>query len=185
MTKALLALFAVSTGLLANEWQIDTAHSAAQFAVRHLMVSTVRGHFGKITGKATYDAANPAKGSVEATVDVTTIDTREAKRDAHLKTPDFFDAANHPAMHFRSTKIEPAGEGKLKMTGDLTIRGTTKPVVFDVEISQPIKDQRGGERIGAAATAKINRRDFGINYGSAATVGNEVTITIDIEMVKR
>ncbi len=185
MTRTVLTFFAASAALFGQDWQIDSAHSAAQFAVRHLMVSTVRGHFGKIAGKAVYDPANPAKGVVEATVDVTSVDTREAKRDAHLKTPDFFDAATHPTMTFRSTKIEKAGEGKLKMTGDLTIRGTTKPAVFDVEISQPVKDPRGGERIGAAATAKINRRDFGINYGNAATVGNEVTLTIDIEMVRK
>ncbi|MGH9672078.1 MAG: YceI family protein, partial [Bryobacteraceae bacterium] len=151
----------------------------------------VRGHFGKIRGSANFDVADPTKGSVEAEVDVTSIDTREPKRDAHLKNADFFDAGKHPTMKFVSKKIERAGQGKLKMTGDLTIRGVTKPVVFDVEgPSNPISDPRGGQRTGAQATAKINRQDFGVNWNRALdagglAVGNEVTITIDLELTKR
>ena len=117
----------------AQEWQIDSAHSAAQFSVRHLMVSTVRGHFGKISGTVRYDPANPSAASIQSEVDVSTIDTRVAKRDAHLKSPDFFDVEKYPTMSFKSTKVEPAGSGALKVTGDMTMRGVTKPVVFNVE----------------------------------------------------
>jgi len=174
----------------AQDWQIDRAHSAAQFSVRHMMVSTVRGHFGKLTGTIRYDAANPAAASVQAEVDVASIDTREPKRDAHLKSADFFDAANHPTMTFKSAKVDPAGPGKLKVTGDLNIRGTTRQVVFDVDgLTSPIKD-RGGLRMGAAAAAKINRKDFGITWNrvleaGGVTVGDEVTIMLDLELVQR
>jgi len=185
-----LALFAVSIACYAQEWQIDRAHSAAQFSVRHMMVSTVRGHFGKLTGKVVYDPAKPAAASVAAEVDVSTIDTREPKRDAHLKSPDFFDVQKFPAMTFKSTKVEPAGPGRLKLIGDLTIRGVTKQVVFDVDgLSEPIKDT-GGLRMGASAAAKINRRDFGMTFGrvletGGVAVGDEVTITIDVELISK
>ena len=186
-----VATLALSTAAFPQEWQIDRAHSAAQFSVRHLMVSTVRGHFGKLTGTVQYDPANPAAASVAAEVDISTIDTREPKRDAHLKSPDFFDVEKYPTMAFKSTKIEPAGPGKVKIMGDLTIRGVTKPAVFNVEeLAAPIKDPRGGERLGATATAKINRKDFGMTWNrvveaGGVTVGDEVTITIDIELTRR
>ncbi len=174
----------------AQDWQIDRAHSAAQFSVRHLMVSTVRGHFGKLTGTVRYDPKTPAAASVQAEVDVSTIETREPKRDAHLKSPDFFDVAQFPTMTFKSTKVEPAGAGALNVTGDLTIRGVTRPAVFRVEgLTEPIKD-RAGLRMGAMATAKINRKDFGMTWNrvleaGGLTVGDEVTITIDVELVQR
>jgi polyisoprenoid-binding protein YceI len=193
MNRALrvLASLLCATAAYAQDWQIDRAHSAAQFSVRHLMVSTVRGHFGKLTGVVRYDPAKPGEASVEAEVDVSTIDTREAKRDAHLKSPDFFDVEKYPTMTFRSTKLEPAGPGKFKMTGNLTLRGVTRPVVFDLDgVSEPIKDQRGGERMGATATAKINRSDFGMTWNrlleaGGVTVGDEVTIVIDAELTRR
>ena len=178
------------TAASAQEWQIDRAHSAAQFSVRHLMVSTVRGHFGALTGAIRYDPANPSTASVQAEVDVSTIDTREPKRDAHLKSPDFFDVAKHPKMTFQSTKVEPVGAGKLQVTGDLTIRGVTRPVVFNVEgLTEPIKD-RSGLRRGAMAVAKINRKDYGMTWNrmieaGGVTVGDEVTITIDAELIQR
>jgi len=185
-----IATFALAIGARADEWQIDPVHSAAQFSVRHLMVSTVRGQFGKTTGTVQYDPANPSAASIQAEVDVSTIDTRVAKRDAHLKSPDFFDVEKFPTITFKSTKVESAGAGAFKVTGDLTIRGVTKPVVFNVEgLTAPIKD-RNGLRMGAAATAKINRQDFGITWNRAieaggVTVGDEVTITIDTELIQR
>lgn len=126
-----------------------------------------------------------------AEVDVTTIDTREPKRDAHLKSADFFDVQKHPVMTFKSTRVEPAGEGKLKLTGDLTIRGVTRQVVFDVEgPTPPIRGPANMERIGATATARINRKDFGMTWNrlleaGGVTVGDEVTITIDAELIRR
>ncbi|MCW5978661.1 MAG: polyisoprenoid-binding protein [Bryobacteraceae bacterium] len=185
-----LASLAFCSAGLAGEWQIDSSHSATQFSVRHLMVSTVRGHFGKTTGAVVYDPANPAASAILAEVDVSTVDTRVEKRDAHLRGPDFFDVEKYPTMTFKSTKAEPAGEGALKMTGDLTIRGVTRPVVLHVEgITPPIKD-RAGLRMGATATAKIKRSEFGMTWNrvletGGVSVGDDVAITIDVELIQR
>jgi polyisoprenoid-binding protein YceI len=185
-----IASLACCTASRAQEWQIDRAHSAAQFSVRHLMVNTVRGHFGKLTGTVRYDPQNPTAASVQTEVDVSTIDTGQPKRDAHLKSADFFDVAKHPTMTFQSTKVEPAGEGKLKLTGDLTMHGVTKKVVFDVDgPTAPVTDQ-GVQRFGAAATAKISRKDFGMTWNrmletGGVTVSDEVTITLDLELVRQ
>jgi polyisoprenoid-binding protein YceI len=187
----LLLAMAAPIVLRAEEWQIDSGHSAAQFAVRHLMVSTVRGHFGKLTGTVKYDPAKPSEASVYAEVDASTIDTREAKRDDHLRGEDFFDVAKYPKIIFRSTRIEPLGEGKFRMTGDFTMRGVTRPVVFDVDgMPPPTKDQRGVIKTGATATAKISRKAFGMTWNrlleaGGVTVGDEVTITIDVELRQR
>jgi len=187
-TRITCALLLAAAALAQTQWQIDPAHSAAQFAVSHMMISKVRGQFGKMSGTAVYDAANPSAASVQAEVDVVSIDTREPKRDAHLKSPDFFDVEKFPKMTFKSTKIEPAGAGKLKLTGDLTIHGVTRPVVFTVDgPSAPIKDQRGGQRVGATATATISRKEFGMTWNRVIEAGglavsDDVTITLDIEM---
>lgn len=184
-------LLAASVFSQAAEWQIDPAHSAAQFAVRHMMVSTVRGQFGKIAGAAHFDPAHPSAGSVQAEVEVASIDTRNTKRDAHLRSADFFDAARYPVMTFKSTGIETAGAGRLKLAGDLTIRGTTRPVVFEIQgLGAPLRDARGGRRVGATATATISRKAYGIIWNrvleaGGVTVGDEVTITIDVELVSR
>jgi polyisoprenoid-binding protein YceI len=189
--------FAVAAGLCATAassapaqtWTIDAAHSAAHFAVRHMMVSTVRGDLGKIAGTVNFDPARPAAGSVEATIDVNGIDTREAGRDADLRSANFFDVAKYPTITFRSKKIEPAAGGGFKLTGDLTMKGVTKEVVLDVEPLRPaIKDQRGNLRTGTAATTTLNRRDFGITWsrpldGGGVVVSDEVAVTIDIELV--
>ncbi|HWQ56493.1 MAG TPA: YceI family protein [Bryobacteraceae bacterium] len=175
----------------AQEWQIDGAHSAAQFSVRHLMVTTVRGQFGKISGSAVYDPANVAKSSIVAEVQVDSIDTREPKRDAHLKSADFFDAAKYPTVRFQSKSVEPGGAGRFKLIGDLTIRGVTRQVAFDVEgLATPIKDGRGGERTGATASTKISRKDFGMTWNRAleaggVTVSDEVALMIDLELVRK
>jgi polyisoprenoid-binding protein YceI len=187
-TVSALFLCLASQAFAQTEWRLDTAHSAAQFAVRHMMVSTVRGHFGKMTGTVRYDPANPSGASVQAEVDVASIDTRQPKRDAHLKSPDFFDVEKYPTMSFKSTKLEPLGQGRWKMWGDLTIRGTTRPVTFEVEGPvTPVKDARGNARTGATATTQISRKDFGINWNRALeaggfVVGDEVTLTIDVEL---
>ncbi len=182
-----IALIA-APGLTASEWKIDPAHSAAHFAVRHMMVATVRGDFEKMSGVINYDPANPEAGSAVIEIDAASINTRNAKRDDHLRSADFFDTAQFPTMKFESTKVEQAGEGKLKLTGNLTIRGVTREVIFDVEGPVPPVKARGGLRSGATATAVINRKDYGITWNRVieavgVTVGDKVTITVDIEMV--
>jgi polyisoprenoid-binding protein YceI len=189
---ALLAGLALSASPALAEpasYQIDTAHTLASFTVRHLVISNVRGEFGKTVGSAVIDLADPTQSKVEVTIDVTSIDTREPKRDAHLKSADFFDVAKYPTMTFRSTKVERAGEGKLTVTGDLTIKGTTKSVVLDVTgPTKEIKDPQGNLRCGISATTRINRKDFGVNWGpvieAGPVVSDEVHIDIDAEFIR-
>jgi polyisoprenoid-binding protein YceI len=173
----------------AQTWNIDATHSAAHFAVRHMMVSTVRGDMGKITGTVNFDGKNLSAAAVDATVDATGIDTREPKRDAHLKSPDFFDVTTYPTITFKSKKVTPNADGSFKVLGDLTLRGVTKEVTLDVEALRPaIKDQGGNTRSGTTATVKINRQDYGVKWsrnldGGGVVVGDDVTITIDVELV--
>jgi len=167
----------------AQAFRIDTNHSSAEFAVRHLGISTVRGNFEKVSGNVSYDPADVGKSSIEATIDATTVNTRIEARDKDLRSAHFFDVEKYPTITFKSKRIEAAGAGKLRVTGDLTIHGVTKEVVLDVDGPTPaIKDPQGNTRMGAAGTAKINRRDFGID-GATATVGDEVQITLDVELV--
>lgn len=174
-----------------STWEIDTAHTNAQFAVKHLMVSTVRGTMGPVTGTVTIDDADLTKSTASATVDATGVDTRNEKRDEHLRAADFFDVAKYPTMTFTSTKVEKVADGKFKVTGDLTLRGVTKPVVLDVEGSPtPMIDPFGKTRIGGVATTRINRKDFGLNWsksldGGGLVVSDEVDITIDIELTRK
>jgi polyisoprenoid-binding protein YceI len=156
-----------------------------------MMVSTVRGDFSKVAGTIEYDPANPTASKVEATIDVGTINTREAKRDTHLRSEDFFDTAKFPSMKFVSKRVEPAGSGRLKVTGDLTMRGVTREVVLDVEgPTQEVKDARGNIKMGASATTRVNRKDFGLVWnraldGGGVVVGDEVTINLDVELNKK
>jgi len=171
-------------------WDVDSAHTTSAFAVRHLVISTVRGEFGKTAGALTYDDKDVARSSVEATIDVTSIDTREPKRDEHLKSADFFDSARYPTITFKSTKVEKAGDGKLKVAGNLTLHGVTKPVVLDVTgPTAEVKDPWGNARRGFSATGKINRQEFGLTWSKAIeagpVVGDEVTILLDGELIKK
>jgi polyisoprenoid-binding protein YceI len=172
-----------------NTFQIDSKHSDAQFAITHLMVSTVRGEFHGVNGTVVYDDKNVANSSVNVTIDANTVDTREPDRDKDLRSPKFFDVEKFPTMTFKSTKVEDAGAGKLKVTGDLTIRGTTKQVVLDVTTPKtPIKDPYGLQRSGVMATTKINRLDYGVSWNKTldsgtVMLGDNVDITIDVEMV--
>jgi polyisoprenoid-binding protein YceI len=153
--------------------------------VRHLGISTVRGAFTKVSGAVLYDPANPAKDSIQATIDAASVDTRVEMRDNDLRSPNFLDVAKYPTITFQSKRVEGAGDGKLRATGDLTIHGVTKEVVLDVDgPSAEMKDPWGNQRIGASATTKINRKDFGVN-GAPGAVGDEITITLDIEMTKQ
>ena len=174
----------------AGTWELDSAHTAVQFKVRHMMVSNVRGDFEKVSGKITYEGDDISRSSAEITIDANSINTRVAKRDNHLKSPDFLDAGKYPFLVFQSKKVEKAGEGKLKVTGDLTIRGVTREVVLDVEgPTPPVKDPQGKMHVGGTASTTINRKDFGLTWNKAieaggVVVGDEVEITIDIEIVK-
>ena len=190
---ALALAFATVVSLRAQAgtttYKIDPRHSSAQFAVTHLMISTVHGEFHAVNGTVIFDDSDVSKSSVNVTIDATTVDTREPDRDKHLRSADFFDVANHPTMSFVSTKVEPADSGKLKVSGDLTIRGVTKPVVLEVSVPKaPIKDPWGMQRTAVSGSTKINRQDFGVAWNKnldsgGVVVGDDVDITLDVEMV--
>jgi polyisoprenoid-binding protein YceI len=192
MQKLIAFAFAFAALALAQPavYTIDAAHSSAGFSVKHLMVSNVRGTFSKFTGSIVYDPANLAASSVEATLDAASIDTRDAKRDAHLKNPDFFDLEKFPTLTFKSRQWYRAG-GALRIKGDLTLLGVTREVVLDVDGPTPeMKDPWGGARLGATATTKINRKDYGLTWNRAletggVMVGEEVSITLEIEAVRK
>src|SRR5581483_6147932 len=175
----------------ATTYMIEPAHSAAHFKVRHMMIANVRGEFSKISGTVVFDSANPANSSVTADIDVNSINTREADRDTLLKGPDFFVAATYPTIKFRSKKVEPEGDGAYKVTGDLTIKGVTKPVTMQVEgPTGEAKDPWGYIRRGADAVTKINREDFGLTWNQAletggVLVGKEIEISLEIEMARK
>jgi len=189
MVRRLLIASAValSAPALAATWQIDPAHSNVSFSVRHMMVSNVRGEFTKVSGTVDGDEKTPTQAVINATIDASSINTREAKRDDHLKSADFLDVAKYPTITFKSKRIEPAGTGQFKVTGDLTLHGVTREVVLDVsDVTPPIKDPMGKTRAGAHAGTKIDRKDFGINWskamdGGGLLVGDDVAISIDVE----
>jgi polyisoprenoid-binding protein YceI len=190
IAHTLAALLLLAAPVAAQTWQIDTAHSRAQFTVRHLVISDIRGDFGAVTGTIDYDGTDVTKAKVNATIDVKSISTRVEARDEHLKSDDFLDVANHPTMTFVSTSITPKGKGTYNMAGNLTIRGTTKPVVF--ELTQPAGPvtTRGATKIGASASGKINRKDFGVKYhevldNGGLGVADEVFIQLDVELIQR
>jgi polyisoprenoid-binding protein YceI len=165
-------------------WQLDPAHSSAQFAVKHMGISTVRGMFTKVSGTVHYDSTDVKNGSADVTIDAASVDSRVEMRDKDLRSDHFFDVAKYPNITFKSTKVESAGPDKLKITGDLTIHGITKSVTLDVDgPSKPVKDGRGRLHMGASATTTVNRTDFGMT-GYQGMVGNEVTLTIDTELVQ-
>ena len=173
-----------------TKWQIDASHSAAEFAVKHLMISTVKGHFADVSGTVTTDDSDPNKVSVDVSIGVASIDTREPKRDAHLRSPDFFDTEKFPKITFKGTRVDGSVDGEFKLTGNLTIRDVTRPVTLNVESAGHVKDPWGGERAGFAATTKINRKDFGLGWNMAleaggVMVGEEVKIAIELELVKQ
>lgn len=175
---------AATAAAQSGTWQIDPNHTAAQFSVKHLGVSTVRGAFTKVTGTAKYDPADPSKDSLEATIDANSVDTRVEMRDKDLRSPNFLDVQKYPTITFHSKQVKVVGPGKLQFAGDLTIHGVTKEVVLDVDgPSAPIKDPWGNQRIGTSASTKITRQDFGVN-GAPGVVGDEITITIDTELIQ-
>jgi polyisoprenoid-binding protein YceI len=171
-------------------YEIDPAHSSAQFSVRHMMITNVRGGFSSVKGTAVHDAENPSASTVEAVIDANTINTLDPQRDGHLKSADFLDTEKYPTITFKSTKMEYTGPGEGKVTGDLTIHGVTRQVTLNVDgPSAEGKDPWGGTRVGASATTKIKRSDFGLTWNAALEtggimVGDELKIEIEIEMIK-
>ena len=188
LATATVALLAAPAA--AQTWKIDGAHSTASFTVRHMMVSNVRGSFGKVDGTIVYDGKNVAGVTAEATIDATTITTNNEKRDAHLKSPDFFDVNAFPTITFKSKRAEAAGNGRFKLIGDLTMRGKTREVVLDVEGPTDPVTVQNSQRIGATATTTLNRQDFGVSWsrtmdGGGYVVGDEVKVTLELELIKQ
>ena len=194
-TKFALPLVLLALALAAHAqsttWAIDPAHSTAAFTVRHMMINNVRGEFSKVTGTLQLDSADISKSSAEATIDAASVNTRVEARDSDLRSDHFFDVAKYPSLTFKSTKVEQAGPGKLKITGDLTMHGVTRSVVLDVDGPSPeIKDPWGNTRIGLSASTRINRKDWSLTYNKAleaggVLVGDDIAITLDLEFVKK
>ena len=172
-----------------ENWNIDVVHSTVGFTVRHLIISKVRGNFTKWSGKLAFDEQNFAASHAEATIEMASIDTREPQRDGHLRTGDFFEVEKHPQMTVKSTKVDKVDSTHFKVTGDLTLRGVTKPVVLDVEYGGRSKHPQMGERVGFSAHTSIMRKDFGVNYNQILEAGGvaiseKVDIDIEVEAVK-
>lgn len=190
MLRQLLFLSATALALTAQTYQIDSSHSGANFSVKHMMVTNVSGRFSNLKGAVTFDEKNLSKSSIEATVDIETINTNEPKRDAHLKSPDFFDVAKFPQMTFKSTKVYKAG-GVTKADGDLTLHGVTKPVTLTLtELSGEVKHPMGTIVRGAVATTRISRKDYGLTWNKTieaggVLVGDEIAITLEIELSRK
>lgn len=170
-------------------WKIDPVHSVAEFKVKHMMISNVKGQFTRVTGVLSLDENDVLKSQVAASIDAASINTRDPQRDAHLKSADFFDVEKFPALSFQATHVSRTGEAELNVDGDLTIHGVTRKVTFRVEgPTPPAKDPWGNTRLGLSATTRINRKDFGLTWNAALEtggilVGDEVTITLDVEFV--
>jgi polyisoprenoid-binding protein YceI len=177
-------------GTLTGTWEIDPAHSFAEFAVRHMMVATAKGRFTKVAGTIKLDEANPAASSVDATIETASIDTGQPQRDAHLRTDDFFNAEQHPQITFRSTRVESVDDTRAKVYGDLTIRDVTKEVPLEVEFLGQIKDPYGKQRAGFVVETTINRLEFGLKWNAlletgGAVVSDRVRVTLNIEATKQ
>ena len=191
LTVACTIVLLAGPAVADTTWDIDPAHTSVQFSVRHLMISNVRGEFGKVTGTVMTNDKDLTRSKIQATIDASSIDTREPKRDEHLKSPDFLDVARFPTITFVSKKIEAAGAGRWKVSGDLTLHGVTREVVLDVEApGTAIKDLMGKTRSGAHASTKINRKDFDIVWnksldGGGIAVGDDLDIGIDVEAVQQ
>jgi len=187
---AALALLFIPSLAFASTWNIDPDHSSIGFKVRHLMVSNVKGTFGKVQGVVNVDDQDVSRSHVNVTIDTASIETGVAKRDTHLRSPEFLDVAKFPTMTFASTRVEKNGTNGLKVTGNLTLHGVTRAVVLDVEgPTGQSKDPWGNFRRGASANTTINRKDFGLTWNKAletggVVVGDDVNISIEVEMVK-
>ena len=174
---------------MSTNWHIDATHSGIHFSIRHMVVSKVRGRFAKYTGKVDLDDGDLTRSFVEATVDASSIDTGTPQRDAHLRSPDFFDVEKHPELRFRSTRIEKIEGARYRVVGDLTIRDVTREVSLDVEYGGRAKDPWGNERIGFTATTSLDRKDFGLQWNQlleagGVLVGDRVDIELEVQAVE-
>ena len=191
LSLGVLAAVTTTGTARASDWELDPAHTTATFAVRHLMVSTVKGSFENVNGIVNLDETNPARSKVEITIDAASVNTRNAARDGHLKSPDFFDVAQHPKLVFKATKIDKAGKDKFKVVGDLTMRGVTHPVTLEVEgPTPPVKDMMGRMVRGVVARGKLNRKDWGLVWnkaleGGGVLVSDEVQLEVNAEMFQK
>lgn len=195
MKTMILTLWAAASVLCASDapaqtsWNIDPAHSSAQFRVRHMMISSVSGYFEKMSGKISFDGKDYASVRAEAVIEAASVNTREPKRDAHLRSADFFDAAAYPEFTFRSKRVQKIANNRFELAGDLTMRGVSREVILDVEASPVVEGMGGEKRIGVRATTRLDRQDFGVKWNRAldaggVVVGNEVDITLDLELVR-
>lgn len=172
-------------------WNIDPAHSSANFSIKHMMIAKVHGGFEKLSGQMSFDAQNPALLKVEANIETASINTREPQRDAHLKSADFFDVEKFPLINFKSTEIQRINDSQLNVVGELTLHGVTKTVTLEVEgLSEELKDPWGNSRIGLTATTKIKRKEFGLGWNAAleaggVLVGDDVSITLDVQFIRQ
>ncbi len=188
MTTVALSLLTAPSPARAAVWTIDSAHSTAAFSIRHMMISNVRGQFGHLEGTVEIEGDDPATARVDVSIDPASIDTGEPRRDAHLRSADFFDVAAHPTMGYASRRIEKVGD-RYRVVGDLTMHGVTREVVLDVdEVTPPIRDQRGVLRRGVSASGTLDRKDFGLTWNrlletGGVVVGDEVRLTIDLELI--
>jgi|WetSurMetagenome_2_1015567.scaffolds.fasta_scaffold314966_2 polyisoprenoid-binding protein YceI len=191
MTRIAALALAVAPALAfgqAATWNVDPAHTRVGFGVKHLVISDVKGEFSKVSGKAQIDESDLSKSSVAMTIEVASVDTRDEKRDAHLKSADFFDAAKFPTITFKSTKVVAGKDGALAVTGDLTMRGVTKPVTLEGTISKTIVDPWGLSRRGVSFTGKLDRKEWGVSWSKVtdvgAVAGDEVKLDIQAEITK-
>jgi polyisoprenoid-binding protein YceI len=190
LALAAMSLLAIPANVSATTWEIDPAHSTVEFSIKHMMVSTVKGQFEKVKGTVDLDEKDVTKSTVDVTIDLASVNTHEPKRDGHVKSPDFFDVAKYPTATFKSTKVQKTGK-KLKVTGDLTLHGVTKPVVLDVEGPSPASKTPFGTTVrGVHATGKIDRKDFEIGWNKVldnggVLVGNEVNLEFNAELSEK
>jgi polyisoprenoid-binding protein YceI len=179
------------TAILAPQtWHLDPAHTLVEFSVKHLMITTVKGRFRDVTGSVTIDESNPSASAADITIDVGSIDTAEARRDAHLRSADFFDAENHPTLRFVARRVEGDLASDFTLLGDLTIRGTTREIMLRARNEGRATDPWGNEKIAFSATGKLNRQDYGLKWNAVletggVTVGNEVKIHIEAQLVRQ
>ena len=188
-TATTLATTATPLAPTATSWTLDAAHSAVEFSVRHLMIATARGRFAGVSGPVVLDDGADGLGTIDIVIDAASVDTREPQRDAHLRSADFFDVEHYPSITYRSRRIERLSADRYRAAGELTIRGITRPVGLDIEATGEVTDPWGRQRAGFSATARINRKDFGLTWNQlleagGVAVGDEVKISIDVELVR-